>query len=157
MANPWRGEVELVVDGEPRVMRLTLAALAELEDRLEAESLIELIGRFEAGSFRVRDLIGLLAAGLTGGGWRVSEAELVSARIEGGPLAAQSNVEIGLGEVNDRWGLGLGCRLGQADDKAPRFAAWLDLKALALGGDESHRRALLKLDLPGKVGQGQLV
>ena len=29
MANPWRGEVELVVDGEPRVMRLTLAALAE--------------------------------------------------------------------------------------------------------------------------------
>jgi hypothetical protein len=88
MANPWRGEVELVVDGEPRVMRLTLAALAELEARLEAESLIEMIARFEAGSFKVRDLVALLAAGLTGGGWRVSEAELVAARIEGGPLAA---------------------------------------------------------------------
>ena len=37
MANPWRGEVELVVDGEPRVMRLTLAALAELEARLKSE------------------------------------------------------------------------------------------------------------------------
>ena len=36
MANPWRGEVALVVDGEPRTLRLTLAALAELEARLEA-------------------------------------------------------------------------------------------------------------------------
>ena len=71
MANPWRGEVELVVDGEPRVMRLTLAALAELEARLEAESLIELIGRFETGAFRVRDLIALIVAGLNGGGWRI--------------------------------------------------------------------------------------
>jgi hypothetical protein len=88
MANPWRGEVELVVDGEPRAMRLTLAALAELEARLESESLVELIGRFEAGSFRVRDLIALLTAGLNGGGWRVSEAEFVGMRVDGGPLAA---------------------------------------------------------------------
>ena len=88
MANPWRGEVALVVDGEPRVMRLTLAALAELEARLEAESLIELIGRFETGGFRVRDLIALLVAGLNGGGWQVSEAELVARMIDGGPLAA---------------------------------------------------------------------
>jgi Phage tail tube protein, GTA-gp10 len=88
MANPWRGEVELVVDGEPRIMRLTLASLAELEARLQSESLIELIGRFEAGSFRVKDLIALITAGLNGGGWRIGEAELVKARIEGGPLAA---------------------------------------------------------------------
>ena len=88
MANPWRGEVELVVDGEPRVMRLTLAALAELEARLKSKSLIELIARFEAGGFRVRDLIALLTAGLNGGGWKVSEAELVKASIDGGPLAA---------------------------------------------------------------------
>ena len=88
MANPWRGEVELVVDGEPRVMRLTLAALAELEGRLKSESLVELISRFEAGGFRVRDLIALLAAGLNGGGWKISETELMKARVEGGPLAA---------------------------------------------------------------------
>ena len=88
MANPWRGEVELSVDGEPRVMRLTLAALAELEARLKSDSLIELIERFEAGGFRVRDLVALLAAGLNGGGWKVSEAELMAARVEGGPLAA---------------------------------------------------------------------
>jgi hypothetical protein len=88
MANPWRGEVDLVVDGEPRTMRLTLASLAELEARLKSESLVELIGRFEAGGFRVRDLIALLTAGLNGGGWRIGEADLVKARIEGGPLAA---------------------------------------------------------------------
>ena len=88
MANPWRGEVALLVDGEPRVLRLTLAALAELEARLKAESLVELIDRFETGGFRVRDLIALLVAGLNGGGWRVSEAEFVRARLDGGPLAA---------------------------------------------------------------------
>jgi len=88
MANPWRGEVELTIDGEPRVMRLTLAALAELEARLKSESLIELIGRFETGGFRVRDLIALLVAGLNGGGWRIGEAELVKLSIDGGPLAA---------------------------------------------------------------------
>lgn len=87
-ANPYRGEVVLTVDGQPRVMRLTLGALAELEARLESESLIELIGRFESGVFRVADLISLLAAGLSGGGWPVSDADLVDCRIEGGPVAA---------------------------------------------------------------------
>ena len=82
MANPWRGEVELVVDGEPRRQR------QPHRPRLEAESLIELIGRFEAGAFRVRDLIALIVAGLNGGGWRLSEAELMARTIDGGPLAA---------------------------------------------------------------------
>jgi hypothetical protein len=88
MANPWRGEVELVVDGEPRVMRLTLGALAELEARLESESLIEMIARFETGGFRVRDLVALLVAGLNGGGWRIGEADLLQRTIDGGPIAA---------------------------------------------------------------------
>lgn len=87
MANPWRGEVELVVDGEPRVLRLTLGALAELEARLQAGSLIEMITRFETGGFRVQDLIALITAGLNGGGWRISEADLLTRRIDGGPLA----------------------------------------------------------------------
>lgn len=88
MANPFRGEVELMVDGAPRVMRLTLGALAELEARLRCDSLLEMIARFETGGFKVRDLISLLTAGLNGGGWAVSEAELVASRIDGGPLAA---------------------------------------------------------------------
>jgi hypothetical protein len=88
MANPYRGEVALSVDGEARMMRLTLGALAELEARLQSESLLEMIGRFEKGTFRVADLIALITAGLNGGGWRITERELVAARIDGGPLAA---------------------------------------------------------------------
>jgi hypothetical protein len=88
MPNPHRGEVALSVDGEARVMRLTLGALAELEAQLKSDSLIEMIERFERGSFRVTDLIALITAGLNGGGWRISEDELVAARIDGGPLAA---------------------------------------------------------------------
>lgn len=88
MANPFRGEVALDIEGEPRVMRLTLGALAELEARLESDSLLEMIGRFEQGTFRVQDLIGLITAGLNGGGWRISESELLEKRIDGGPLAA---------------------------------------------------------------------
>ena len=88
MANRYRGEVELCVDGEPRVMRLTLGALAELEARLNADSLMEMIGRFETGAFRVRDLICLITAGLSGGGWRITEADLLAMTIDGGPLEA---------------------------------------------------------------------
>ena len=88
MVNPYRGEVVLTIDGEPRVMRLTLGALAELESRLESESLFEMIARFETGAFRVSDLIGLITAGLNGGGSPMSEADLVRSRIDGGPLAA---------------------------------------------------------------------
>jgi hypothetical protein len=88
MANPFRGEVVLSVDGEERVMRLTLGALAELESRLECDSLMEMIARFETGAFRVRDLICLITAGLNGGGWRLSESDLLARRIDGGPLAA---------------------------------------------------------------------
>jgi hypothetical protein len=88
MANPYRGEVLLSVEGEARVMRLTLGALAELEARLQSESLLEMIGRFEHGTFRVQDLICLVTAGLNGGGWRISERELLERQIDGGPLAA---------------------------------------------------------------------
>lgn len=88
MANPYRGEVALSVNGEFRVMRLTLGALAELEARLQCESLLEMISRFETGGFRVTDLVSLLTAGLNGGGWRVSEADLLQSHIDGGPLAA---------------------------------------------------------------------
>ena len=69
-------------------MRLTLGALAELETKLECGSLLEMISRFESGGFRVSDMISLLTAGLNGGGWRISETELVAHTIDGGPLAA---------------------------------------------------------------------
>lgn len=88
MANPWTGEVELVIDGTPRVMKLTLGALAELEAELEADTLVALVARFESGQVRARDVVSLIVAGLRGGGWRGGRADLLSAEIEGGPLAA---------------------------------------------------------------------
>lgn len=88
MSNPYRGEVTLVLDGEPHVMRLSLGILAELEVALEAGSLMELVARFEEGSFRAKDLIHLLRAGLKGGGFNISEANFLKATLDGGPVEA---------------------------------------------------------------------
>ena len=87
MANPWAGEVALTIDGERHVLKLTLGALAELEASLEAGSLVDLVERFEGGAFRSRDVLALIVAGLRGGGWRGSAADLIAAEIKGGPLA----------------------------------------------------------------------
>ncbi len=40
MANPYAGEVRLVLDGSPHVLKLTLGALAELESSLGSDSLV---------------------------------------------------------------------------------------------------------------------
>jgi hypothetical protein len=89
MSNPWAGEADLTVDGAPKVMKLTLGALAELETSLGEASLIALIERFEGGGFSGRDLLALLVAGLRGGGWRECSAEMLAdADIGGGPVAA---------------------------------------------------------------------
>lgn len=88
MANPWAGEVEIVLDGKPQVARLTLGALAELEATLEAGSLVELVERFESGRFSTRDVLALVVAGLRGGGWPGSAADLMTAEIGGGAVEA---------------------------------------------------------------------
>ena len=59
MANPWSGEVALVIDGQRRVLKLTLGALAELEQALEVPSLVALVERFEGGGFSSRDVLAL--------------------------------------------------------------------------------------------------
>lgn len=83
MANPYRGEVALTFNGERKVMRLSLGALAVLEDELESGSLVALVERFEDGSFSTRDLVALIAAGMG-----VSKLDVLDGEIEGGPLAA---------------------------------------------------------------------
>ncbi len=88
MANPWTGEVAVVLDGTRHVAKLTLGALAELEAALEAGSLIELVERFEAGRFSTRDVVALLVAGLRGGGWDGSAGDLRTVEIGGGPVEA---------------------------------------------------------------------
>ena len=88
MGNPYAGEVTLVIDGRAHVMRLTLGALAELEESLGAGSLMALIQRFEDAEFSTRDVLALIVAGLRGGGWQGRAADLLQADIEGGPVAA---------------------------------------------------------------------
>ncbi len=88
MANPWEGEVAVLLDGERQVMRLTLGALAELEASMEADSLVAMVERFEAGAFSTRDVLAVIVAGLRGGGWQGDLRDLLTVEIDGGPVAA---------------------------------------------------------------------
>ncbi|MCU0815481.1 MAG: gene transfer agent family protein [Cypionkella sp.] len=88
MANPWAGEVEVLLDGQPHVAKLTLGALAELEAALGAGSLVDLVERFEAGRFSSRDVLALLVAGLRGGGWTGGAEDLRTVEIGAGPVDA---------------------------------------------------------------------
>ncbi|MBC7155312.1 MAG: gene transfer agent family protein [Rhodobacteraceae bacterium] len=88
MVNPMRGEVALWLDGRRHVCRLTLGALAELEAALETGTLVALVERFEGNVFSVRDVLALIVAGLRGGGWNGTAADLRRAEIGGGPVEA---------------------------------------------------------------------
>lgn len=88
MGNPWTGEVTLVIDGTPRVMKLTLGALAALEQRLQTGSLVDLVQRFEGGAFSAGDVLTLIETGLAGGGEVMDAQQLAQADITGGPMQA---------------------------------------------------------------------
>ncbi len=76
------------LDGQRHVAKLTLGALAELETALEVGTLFDLVERFEGRRFSTRDVLALLVAGLRGGGWSGSAADLRCVEIGGGPLGA---------------------------------------------------------------------
>jgi Phage tail tube protein, GTA-gp10 len=88
MANPWAGEVALMLDGKRHVAKLTLGALAELEAGLGTDTLVALVERFEAGRFATRDVLMLIVAGLRGGGWTGTADDLRTAEIGGGIVEA---------------------------------------------------------------------
>jgi hypothetical protein len=88
MSNPWAGEVTVTLDGVPHVAKLTLGVLAELEATIGGGSLIDLVERFEQQQFSTRDVLALIVAGLRGGGWKGTAADLLTVEIEGGPVAA---------------------------------------------------------------------
>ena len=52
MANPHRGEISALFEGEERVLCLTLGALAELEARLGAGDLVGLASAFRRAGCR---------------------------------------------------------------------------------------------------------
>jgi hypothetical protein len=90
MANPYRGEVEVVADGRAATLRLTLGALVELEAALGASSLLDLVERVEGRALRSADVAAVLRAGFRGAG-REAEAERVAdMAFEGGAVGAAS-------------------------------------------------------------------
>lgn len=85
MENPFAGEVSVTLDGEPHIMKLTLGSLAELENALPEGSFVDLVERFEGGAYSPRDVLALIVAGLRGGGWAGTTADLLAADIGHGP------------------------------------------------------------------------
>jgi hypothetical protein len=86
MANARRGEIDAVIDGRPRILCLTLGALAELETAFGATDLVSLGDRFSAGRMSARDLIRIVAAGLRGAGEAVTDDEVAAMRADGGAV-----------------------------------------------------------------------
>jgi len=83
MANKRRGEVEfeaLDKAGNLRIykMRMSLGAMAELEDVFELEDISKLSTIFEGQKFKIRQLIQLLGALIRGGGEDVDDSDIES-------------------------------------------------------------------------------
>ncbi|MBO3759490.1 gene transfer agent family protein [Ciceribacter sp. L1K22] len=91
-ANVRRGEVEAVIDGERRILCLTLGALAELETAFSADGLADLAARFSSGRLKATDLIRILGAGLRGGGNRLSDEDVAGMLVDGGLEACATMV-----------------------------------------------------------------
>ena len=67
MANPYRGEIALSVDGKVYTLRLTLGALASLEARLGAASLSDLMDRLMGSAVSFREVETVLTEALMAG------------------------------------------------------------------------------------------
>lgn len=83
-ANRRRGEIVAHIDDAPRILCLTLGALAELEDAFEVSNLSELAAYFSDGKFSANDLISIIGAGLRGGGNLYSDDDVRAMTIDGG-------------------------------------------------------------------------
>lgn len=73
-----------MIDDEPRVLCLTLGALAELESAFGAGDLATLVERFSAGRLSASDLMRIVGAGLRGAGNVFTDDEVATMTIEGG-------------------------------------------------------------------------
>ena len=65
MANPHRGEVEVILAGKTHTLRPTFQALAEIENKT-GMGLLDLGRNFAAGRFGGQDLTAVIWAGLRG-------------------------------------------------------------------------------------------
>ena len=87
MVNPLRGEVPITINGEARILRLSLGALIAFEAE-RGKSIMALLEALDRGELEIADLISLLQAGLNASGWSVTRDTLLEAEFEGGYLSA---------------------------------------------------------------------
>lgn len=83
-ANGRRGEIEAVIDGERRILCLTLGALAELETAFGVDNIADLAALFADGRLGATGLIAVIGAALRGGGNLVDDEDVRDMRVEGG-------------------------------------------------------------------------
>jgi hypothetical protein len=88
MVNARRGDVDAVIDGRVRTLRLTLGALAELEAAFGAQDLVALAARFESGRLSAGDIMRVIGAGLRGAGADDSDEDVGRMAIDGGLAGA---------------------------------------------------------------------
>ncbi|RAH98779.1 transfer Agent [Acuticoccus sediminis] len=84
MANPYRGEVDAVLDGRHWTLCLTLGALAELEHAFQCEDMTALVDRFALGKLSALDAIRIIGAGLRGAGHAVDDDAVSRMSADGG-------------------------------------------------------------------------
>ncbi|MGV2129954.1 gene transfer agent family protein [Agrobacterium vitis] len=122
-ANRRRGEVEAVIDGERRILCLTLGALAELETAFAADSLADLALRFSSGKLSSRDLIRILAVGLRGGGNCCADEDVADMCVEGGLAACVAIVRelllVTFGTSDQSASAGQAASIGEGDLARP--------------------------------------
>ncbi len=83
-ANRRRGEIAAIIDGQERILCLTLGALAELETAFAVGDLNALAERFSTGRLSAHDLTRVVGAGLRGGGMAVVDSEVAAMKADGG-------------------------------------------------------------------------
>jgi hypothetical protein len=84
MPNLHRGEIEVMLDGNPMTLCLTLGALAELEAAFGEADMLSLASRFAQGRLSARDAIRVLGAGLRGAGHDLADADVACMQTDGG-------------------------------------------------------------------------
>ncbi len=70
--NKQRGEVQVRLNGHEYTLRPTFEALVEIEERLGA-GLVPIARRFVDAQFGVREVAGIIAAGIRGSGQKVPD------------------------------------------------------------------------------------
>ena len=83
MVNAIRGEIEALVGGQKRKLRLGVGDLIELEEATDA-GCMELARSFSTGSFRTKSIVATVLYGLNGAGARFTHTDVMKMLEEDG-------------------------------------------------------------------------